>query len=72
MSVTRGKPLGMGKKTTTLHLRVSVEEMNAWVAEAYRIAKVEGWPASEAERPFSKWVRRTLNASVLKQGGGVK
>ena len=69
MSVPRGKPLGMGRKTTTLHCRVSVEEMDAWVAEAHRVAQAEGWPAGEAERPFAKWVRRVLNAAVQ---GGVK
>lgn len=71
MSGPRGKVLGMGKKTTTLHLRVSVEEMDAWVSEARRVAEAEAWPPSAAERPFSAWVRRTLNAAI-KQGGGVK
>ena len=64
MSVPRGRPLGMGRKTTTLHCRVSVEEMDAWVAEARRVAQAEAWSPGEAERPFAKWVRRMLNAAV--------
>lgn len=54
-------------KATTLHCRCSVDDMDAWVAEAHRVARAKAWPAAQQERPFTRWVTETLNAAVHRE-----
>jgi len=56
-------------KNTTLHCRCSLADLEAWVAEAKRMARAKGWSEAQQERPLTRWVTETLNAAVK---GGAK
>lgn len=56
-------------KNTTLHCRCTQEDMDAWVNEAYRVARAKQWPPDQQQRPFTRWVTETLNAAIQGKNG---